>query len=340
MGEGKHKDKSKDSNGKTAKKKYVAEEVDVESVPQNNEQDAMPEESRPSAFDVVFDYFKYNFGISYTGKKSVKELLQALSVFAPFGVAFIAAVKIMIFWENKGEFSVYHISDAYISVGENNIYDLLRVVAAVFVLLFVNMMYVALSIQEFKRLQWLRRCIGILVFWIMEIVFLFLCCAGLDILDPHGLITELTQASREYIISCLISLVALIVISHCFGMVISFDYKRRSKKPGEAEQSITKLNERKSIVFFGFIFVALILILGAASYMHGVSKARDKVAYKVVDSSVLSCNTGNHKSFAVVFENEEIYILEPINTDGTINYNVQLNVENKDILSTYKDNIR
>ena len=32
---------------------------------------------------------------------------------------------------------------------------------------------------------------------IMEIVFLFLCCAGLDILDLHGLITELIRCKDE-----------------------------------------------------------------------------------------------------------------------------------------------
>ncbi len=99
------------------------------------------------------------------------------------------------------------------------------------------------------------------------------------------------------------------------------------------------MNIKETIMFVCIVVSFSMVILGFSSYNEGRRKAKDRVDYKVVDGSSISCNTEGYDRFAVVFEDEDIYILEPITVDG-IDYNVQVTVEKKGILCTYTENIR
>ena len=127
--------------------------------------------------------------------------------------------------------------------------------------------------------------------------------------------------------------------AHIFGMHICFDYKKR-RKQRQSNSIFLELSPKEMVVLLCTILVAIIAALGFTAYSDGKRMARDKIDYKVVVGTSLESNVGGFDSYAVVFENEDIYILEPITSDGSIDYNIQIVIDNKNVISKYIGNIR
>ncbi len=223
MGDGKNKKKLKSLKGEDTKKNEVHGETATETENMEKEPEIEAKNTKPNVFDIISDFFTNSIGISTTGKEDIEKIFESLKVFASSGIIFVVAIKILIYWEARGRFSVYHISNDYIRISENSLFELLVCVAIIMMIAFLNMMYVALSTQNFEKCQTLKRIISILFLWFIEIIvvcYFFFILGDYGPLDMKGVASEIRQVSPSELLRTFVILAVYIVLMHVFAMII------------------------------------------------------------------------------------------------------------------------
>ena len=222
-------------------------------------------------------------------------------------------INILAFCYSAARLSVYHISTAYITDNSNVIYEIIFGVASGIVICMSNViMYTLCRGKNYVQIM-------LIVLLEMAVIWCGIVCTAFS--QPMNVFMGFVKfnAEQKRLIIVLL-LVCVLLINFCligevFSKITSVIENWFGKKgvSGEEEKKVKSEIDIRSICVAAIISMALLMIL---ANVLGQSSERQNSEYKVIEANERierNCVSGlDTKYYAVVFENQNVYIICPL----------------------------
>ncbi len=308
------------------------------------------------AIDTVFDYLGIK-RIDEVTEKIVSFAKEEPQKFYSFGsvivMLLLCIIKSAKFYYVKGVFSIYSISDTYVDVNENTVFQFIMDVFVVLLILLSNICYLSIIVSHSKN-----KLIGVLrhlFFYLIEITIMFTVICVETHNNLGDIIHDPTFSSLERIIIFIVSLFVSIFVINIFAIMIALENKEKCKSKariGENEnddQVIEELNRvpanRENLLTY-VVSIILLMSLIPMSYFCGKRTEYERNEYKLcklnyenycIDNEIgLLKLSEKNAAFAVVYENSDIYLVCPVCVDSlgenVIDTSVSLIIDKKGVV--------
>ena len=273
-----------------------------------------------------------NKGVNLYMANKVKKLMRkywkdAFPILCAMISGFIAVcgwyINILAFSYNAARLSLYHVSTAYISDNSNTIFRIIYGVASGALILVSN--YIVITFyRNISKKKW--NILYIVVFILWEIVVIWCGIVFTAFSQPMNILWGFFKFDvGQKILIIILLLVCVLLINFCLVgelickiMSVIRNCRKVSKKKEEIEteevkEDKTEINIILNICTAAVISMALLLIL---TWVFGQSIERQNGGYKVIEANELIernyVSDLDTKYYAVVFENQNVYIICPL----------------------------
>lgn len=305
--------------------------------------------------------------INFLGLNNYKSILNKIFKYAKKNFqkfcALFSAFTFILFWYirtlaycyQSGLFHVYNISSHYIDISDNFFFQLIEYLAISIIISLSNLIFVSIHINTTKK--WVR-FIKKFLFFTIETLSLFFIVVFLTYSNIKQVLSEIKGYNIITYVMLLFILICCIISVNIFAIeIIVYSNRAKSKKKNQKKsKGKSKDNTTSTESFKTYIIVLVItaIIIIPLSYFMGVYNERIRTSYKIVVedisnqelySSKYEYKIENNKVhlYAVVYENEAIYILCPIyhdNSESNINKSQTKIIEKNNITTFQCDNIK
>lgn len=291
-----------------------------------------------SILNTIFEYAKKNFQ-------------KFCALFSAFTFILFWYIKALAYCYQSGLFHAYNISSYYINISDNFFLQLIEYLAISTIILLSNLIFISIHIKTPKK--WVR-FIKKLLFFIIETISLFFIIEFLTYSNIKQILLEIKGYNIITYVMLLLILICCIISINIFAIeiiVYSKQAKPQKKKHKKAKENTTSVESFKTYII---VLVITAIIIIPLSYFMGVYNDRIRTSYKIVledisnqelYSSEYEYQTENSTVhlYAVVYENEDIYIVCPLYHDSSqdsINKKQTKIIEKNNITTFQCDNIK
>ena len=297
--------------------------------------------------------------INFFGLNNYKSILNKIFNFAhanfPEFCTLFSAFTFILFWYTRtlaycyqsGTFHMYNISSKYIEINDNFFFQLIEYIAISTIIIFSNFIFISIHVNTTKEFA---RFIRKLLFFVIEISAIFFIVAFLTYSNINQVLSEIRGYNIITYIILLFVLVCFVVTINIFAIeiIVYSDHTASSKE--DSKNSTASGDSPKTYIMISLITAILLIPL---SYFWGVYEDHIRTSYKIVQEDISNQNKypskyeykiNNDKSlfYAIVYENDNIYILCPIYHDDSENHidKNQTKIIDKNGITTFQfDNI-
>lgn len=293
--------------------------------------------------------------INFFGFDNYKSILQIIINYAKDNFqkfcALFSAISFILFWYirtlaycyQSGLFYAYSINSHYIDINDNFFFQLIEYFAISIIVLLSNLFLVKLHTSKSKRII---KIIYKLIFFTIETLSLFFIVMFLTYSSIKQVLSEIKSYNLITYLVLLFMLIICFISVNIFAIeIIIHSNHTKSKKEN------TTFTESAKTHIIALVITAIIVI--PLSYFMGVYNDRIRNSYKIVMEDISSqefypseyeYNINNNKVhlYAVVYENEDIYIVCPLyhnNSETNINKS-QTRIIEKNNITTFQCDIR
>lgn len=303
---------------------------------------------------------KSNDFFDYLGLKELNIFLEKIHQYAKehfekFTTLCIAIVTIGIwiiralgYTYQSAKLSRYHIDKSYISLNDNFFLQIIEFIAAGFLFMLINYIYFYIATKEDNtKFHLIRKCRIIFLFVFEMVIISIIIIQQMDC-DISNIIKEFQSYTFLTWIILIIMLFLAVCAFNALGISI-IHLTRKEKKCNKENANGTKTNPIASNRLYSFVMPILIYLslLFLISYAFGWILESQRTSFKVIqeqteenlaDNTIFRLTDNNsHFLYAVVYENEDVYILCPLyisDSKVSININCQ-KIISKDNVMTY-----
>lgn len=292
-------------------------------------------------------FYEDFLGIPYSTKLFKKIKKYAKKHFNRFSAIIIAIstiglwiIRALGYTYQSAQLSVYNIDKSYIMLTDNFFLQIIQFISVLIVLFALNFVYFKIATKKEKNHKRKSKIIILYLIEMLNILFFAITQTNYGI---NQLILEFKSYTFITWITLFILLFGFVFVINLFGFQAAHLY---SKKEITYNDTSTKREESNIFSYTTTILVFLSLLF-VISYLYGRFEEQSRNSFKIIAEEVnsyvdddVSFKTSNDNIctlYAVVYENENIYILCQLHktTNGvSINKNCQ-KVVLKDNLVTY-----
>ena len=337
---------------KKVHKESVVIEIDIRNITAKEsarvceESKRKEEESEDEAKDISALQYLFN----ESKKIANKDFAKFSAVIAVLFSAGLWVIKSMWYAHYSGAFSVYKIDRCYINMDNEDVFLQIIQWCAILVLgIFVNYVYYWISTTEDKSWFHWKRKLKKSVFWLLEMIILFVYFMQESDTNWNVLLEENIWSD---LLAAIIVLWFVCLFINIYAIEIALSWKWKKKK-GNNDEILKDIVKKKQIKWLLVLVVVTIAVELVVVYETAKSQERNRHDYKVIVTSAeegsdsrfnISCgDNGNaYRVYPIVFENQDCYIVTRLYTDNgkiNIDYTYQRIVDKEGQETLYTDDV-
>lgn len=281
-------------------------------------------------------------------KYAMNNFQKFCALFSAFTFILVWYIKTLAYCYQSGLFHMYNISSHYIDINDNFFFQLIEYFTFSIIILLSNLIYISIHINTTTK--W-GRFIKKLLFFTFEALSLFFITVFLTFSNIKQVLPEIKGYNIITYVMLLLVLLCCIIFINIFAIaIIIYSNRAKTKNKEQTNENTTSTKSFKTNII-SLVITAIIII--PLSYSMGVYTDHLRTSYKIVVEDIsnekLYSSEYEYKTknstvhlYAVVYENETIYILCPIYHDTSedcINKSQTKIIEKNNITTFQCDNV-